>query len=176
VHVFRQYVQEVDCDDKVALVVYNSPSQDALVEHSLTTDFETVEDIVEHRQAAHYDMWTNIGAGIHKGYQELDSNARTGAKKMIVLMTDGQATKPGSSAYARQYALDQAALAAERKYPIITISLGNDADEQLMAQIAEITGGMHFNIPGGDSVADYEDELLEVFRKIADDRPLLLVQ
>ncbi|MBN1588658.1 MAG: VWA domain-containing protein [Pirellulales bacterium] len=176
VGVFMQYIQEVDCDDKVALVIYNSPSEDALIENSLTTDFETVQDIVQHRQAAHYDMWTNIGAGIRKGYEELDSHARTGAKKMIVLMTDGQATKPVNDTYARQFALDQAALAAQRKYPIVTISLGNDADQELMAQIAELTGGVHFNIPGGDSVNDYEDQLLTVFRQIADDRPLLLVK
>ena len=45
-----------------------------------------------------------------------------------------------------------------------------------MQQIADITEGAHFNVPGGESVTDYEDGLLGVFRQIADDRPLTLVK
>ena len=47
---------------------------------------------------------------------------------------------------------------------------------QLMQQIADISDGVHFNVPGGQSVTDYEDDLLGVFRQIADDRPLILVK
>jgi hypothetical protein len=176
VSVFMDYIQEVDCDDRMGLVVYNSPSQDALIEESLTTDFDLVRNLVQHRQAGHYDSYTNIGAGIRKGWEELDANGRIGAKKMIVLMTDGIANKPYNTSYAKQYALDQAAEAAARGYQIVTISLGNGADTQLMQQIADVTHGAHFNIPGDSSVSDYEEELLAVFRKIADARPLLLVK
>ena len=45
-----------------------------------------------------------------------------------------------------------------------------------MQQIADITNGIHFNVPGGDSVVSYENDLLAVFRQIADDRPLILVK
>jgi hypothetical protein len=37
------------------------------------------------------------------------------------------------------------------------------------------SGGEHFHVPGGDSVAAYEEELIEVFRRIARERPLRLV-
>ncbi|MBN1590673.1 MAG: VWA domain-containing protein, partial [Pirellulales bacterium] len=176
VGVFMDYIQEVDVDDRVGLIVYNSPSQQALLEKSLTMDFSTVEEIVQQRQAAHYDNYTNIGAGIREGYLELDQHARTGAKKMIVLMTDGNANKPNNTSYARQYALDQAAAAKARGYQIFTISLGNAADTELMQAIADGTDGEHFNIPGGANVTDYETELMAAFRKIADARPLLLVR
>jgi hypothetical protein len=174
--VFMDYIQEVDCQDRVALVVYNNYSQNALVEQALTEDFDAIEDIAEHRQAGHYDQYTNIGAGIHEAWCELDAHARTGAKKMIVLMTDGQANRPDGTSSARAYALEQAQLAAARHYPIVTISLGNAADTALMQQIANITNGAHFNVPGGESVMDYEADLLAVFRQIADDRPLALVK
>jgi Mg-chelatase subunit ChlD len=95
---------------------------------------------------------------------------------MIVLMTDGIANRPGGTGSGKSYALEQAGLAAERHYPIVTISLGNAADTDLMQQIADATHGVHYNIPGGSSVTDYEDELLAVFRRIADDRPLVLVK
>ena len=45
-----------------------------------------------------------------------------------------------------------------------------------MQEIADRTGGVHFNIPGRTSVTDYRDDLMAVFRKIADDRPLILVK
>ena len=45
-----------------------------------------------------------------------------------------------------------------------------------MQQIADRTGGVHFNIPGRDTVTDYREQLMSVFRKIADDRPLILVK
>ncbi len=172
--VFMDYIQEVDCEDRVALVVYNSYSQNALVEEILTENFATIENIVQHRQAAHYDNYTNIGAGIHEAWIELDCRARTGSKKMIVLMTDGQANRP--SGWSDAYALQEAQIAADKQYPIVTISLGNNADTSLMQQIADMTEGVHFNVPGNQSVTDYEDQLLAVFRQIADDRPLVLVK
>ena len=70
----------------------------------------------------------------------------------------------------------EAQLAADMRYPIVTISLGNAADTDLMQQIADMTGGVHFNVPGGGTVTDYRDNLMQVFRQIADDRPLVLVK
>jgi len=174
VSVFMSYIQEVDCEDRVGLVLYNDYYQNAILEQTLTEDFATIEDIVEHRQAGHYDLYTNIGAGIHDAWVELDANARIGSKKMIVLMTDGQANRPSYNASG--YAIEQAQIAASKHYPIVTISLGNAADTGLMQQIADISDGVHFNVPGGESVTDYEDDLLAVFRQIADDRPLILVK
>jgi len=177
VGVFMQYIQEIeDCDDRLALVVYNSVSQDALLEKSLTSDFASVQDTVNHRQAGHYDPYTNIGAGLRVACEELASHSRTGAKKMIVLLTDGQANKPVSVDYARQYVLDQAALANGSHYQVFTISLGSEADQTLMQQVADATKGTHFNIPGGAEISSYEANLLKAFRKIADARPLLLVK
>lgn len=176
VGVFMTYVQEMDTEDRVALVLYNSPSQTALVEHGLTEDFQLVETTTGQRQAGHYDRYTNIGAGIQAARIELESNARNGAFKMIVLMTDGAANRPGDTSTAKAFALQQTELVADQHWPIVTISLGNRADTDLMQQIADITGGIHFNVPGGGSLTDYQEELLEVFREIADRRPLVLVK
>jgi hypothetical protein len=176
VGVFMIYIQEVDCDDRAGLVVYNSPSQNALLEQTLSEDLAAVEDIAEERQAGHYDRYTNIGAGILEGVLELDANGRQGAKKMIVLMTDGIANRPGGTYSGQTYALEQAQLAAAHNYQIVTVSLGNGADTALMQQIADTTNGIHFNVPGGQSVSNYEQQLLAVFREIADDRPLALVK
>ncbi|MGQ9576095.1 MAG: VWA domain-containing protein [Thermoguttaceae bacterium] len=176
VGLFFNYIQEVPTNDRVAFVIYNSAAQTAQIEHSLTEDFSMVQETIRHRQAAHYDNYTNIGAGILFGRTELEENARPGALKMIVLMTDGNANRPTNATVAKEYAIQQAQLAAQKRYPILTISLGNDADAELCQQIAQITNGYHFNIPGGQSVSDYQDALVEVFRRIAAHRPLALVK
>jgi uncharacterized protein YegL len=173
VSVFIAFMQEKETDDRVALSVYNSPSGDALLERQLAQDFDQLESISRHRQAGHYDPFTNIGAGLREAWMELDQNARAGAFKMIVLMTDGIANRPSSDPVG--YVLEQVAECQNRKYPVITISLGANADTALMQQVADMTGGIHFNVPGGQTVAQYEAALKDTFRKIAEKRPLQLV-
>lgn len=176
VGVFLDYIQEVDCDDRVGLAIYNSPNQTALVEQTLTRSFDVIEQTVQHRQAGHYDRYTNIGAGLRSGILELEAHARPGAFKMIVLMTDGNANRPSNESTGRSYALEQALLAARKGYPVVTISLGIDADTALMQEIADLTKGIHFNIPGTEAVQNYSTQLREVFHRIAKDRPLALVR
>lgn len=176
VELFLDYIQEVDTEDQVGLSVYTSSNGTATLESSLTMDYDLIGMLSRQRQAAHYDDYTNIGAGIKNGREELVEHGRTGAFKMMVLMTDGIANRPGSTSQAKQYALDQAQLTANEGIPIITISLGAGADTNLMQQIADITEGIHFNVPGGSGVAQYEEQLTDTFRAIADDRPLKLVK
>ncbi len=106
----------------------------------------------------------------------MEDNARTGAFKMIVLMTDGVANEPGSTTNAKNYVRSEAAKCAANGFPVITISLGSGADTNLMQEVADMTGGIHFNIPGGSSVSDYEEPLKDAFREIAAHRPLKLVK
>jgi Mg-chelatase subunit ChlD len=95
---------------------------------------------------------------------------------MIVLMTDGIANRPTNTTTARAYVISEAQECASRKIPIATISMGAGADVELMQQVADITGGRHFNIPGGQTATEYEEDLQEVFGQIARTRPLKLVQ
>ncbi len=179
VDVFLEYIQEVETDDRVGVAIYNSQSGDSILETGLTQNFDLVEQVVYERQAGHYHRYTNIGAGMEAGRVELDDHGRLGAQKMIVLMTDGKANWVDGdydTSAAKQYVLDEAQLCADRRYPIVTISLGAGADTQLMEQVAEITAAANFVVPGGQAVAEYSEDLKEVFHDIADDRPLKLVQ
>lgn len=179
VTIFLAYLQEVDTDDRLGLSVYTASDGTAILEHGLTRDFDAVETTSRQRQAGHYTAYTNIGDGIKNAREEIVAHSRTGAFKMIVLMTDGEANRPtayGNSNYPKQYALTQANLCRDAKIPIVTISLGAGADTSLMQSIADNTGGVHFNIPGGQTAAAYEEDLKDVFRQIADDRPLKLVK
>jgi len=129
------------------------------------------------KQAGHYHEYTNIDAGIEKARGEMLTRGRTAALRLIVLLSDGQANWLGTynPAAAKTAALAQAKAAGLQDMRIITISLGSEADTDLMQEIADLTGGVHFVIPGGGSVADYADDLNEVFAQIAAHRRLRLV-
>jgi len=175
VTLFLNYVSNADMDDRVGLCVYSSRNAKAVLEHELSYNFSGIDYISRHRQAGHYHTGTNIGDGIRYAKDHLLSAGRTGAYKMIVMMTDGKATLPyGTNPGA--YALAQADSAGRAGIPVLTISLGADADKALMDEIASRTQGIHFSIPGGQTVAEYENDLKNVFALIAKDRPLKLVK
>ncbi len=71
--------------------------------------------------------------------------------------------------------LQSAAAAKTDKIKILTISLGAGADTSLMQQVADITGGEHFNVPGGASISDMQAQLEVTFRRIANSRTLRLI-
>ncbi len=176
VAVFLDFVQQVRTDDRVGLVAYTASDGTAVLESGLTSNMTLVEDISRRRQAGHYDHFTNIGAGMQKAREEMDRNGRPGTMKLIVLLTDGLANRPSNPATAAALVRNEAQRSADAEYPIATISLGSGADTSIMQEVADTTGSVHFNVPGGRTVSEYEDQLREVFRQIADDRPLVLVK
>jgi hypothetical protein len=175
VTLFLEYVARADVHDRVGLTVYNASDGTALVEHGLTRDFAAVEAISRQRQAAHYERNTNVGDGIRVAAEELARTARPGAFKLLVVMTDGHANRP-VGVNAREYALQQAQIVAGQGIRFLTISFSVMADELLMGEIAEIGGGLHFNVPGQGTVEEYEAELIEAFVEAARFRPLRLVK
>lgn len=176
VDVFLDYIREIATNDRVGLSVYTYSDGDAHLESPLTTNLDHIQTLTRQRQAGHYDDLTNIGAGMRTARLELDANGRTGAQKVMVLLTDGIANRPSNASYARQFAIQEAHAAKAARIPVVAISLGANADTNLMNQIATISEGVHFNIPGGQTVDQYEEDLIDVFRQIAAHRPLRLVR
>ncbi len=179
VDVFIDFVTMVDTDDRMALAVYDAANGEAQLEISLTSDFSLVSDTSRHRQAAHYHNMTNIAAGLKEARLELQQNARSGAFKMIVLLTDGNANwyQGGyNPSAARAELISEANAAKDDGFPVLTISLGAGADTSVMQEVADITDGIHFNVPGGQTVDAYTADLIEVFKQIAGHRPLKLVK
>ena len=182
VDIFLEEIGQVDTADRVGLSVYNSAGGFGITECVLTEDLQAVSDVTRTRQAGHYQGWTNIAAGLKKARQELEEHGRNGSSKIIVLMTDGCANWLGGTenGYAPQQARQEVVLEAQRcrdlQFPIVSISLGSEADLALMEEVAALSGGIHYNIPGGTSVEDYAGDLIEAFREIAVVRPLKLVQ
>jgi hypothetical protein len=174
--VFLSYLQSQATDDRLGLSIYNSSNETAVLEHGLTEDYTAINNTMKARQAGHYNHFTNIGAGMAASRVELQQHAREGALRMIVLMTDGIANRPTDTSTARAYVISEARHCADAKIPVVTISMGAGADVALMQQVADMTASKHFNIPGGQTAAQYEEQLKEIFEEIANTRPLRLVQ
>ena len=178
VEVFMDFIQAVDTQDQVGLAVYNATNGQGKLELELTADYEPIAANVSTKQAGHYHMYTNIGAGLHEARLEIEENARPNSARMIVLMTDGVANwfdGPNQEEEAGEYLLEEANACANAMIPVICISLGSAADADIMQQVANITNGKHYNVPGGASQEDYYDQLYDVFEEIAAARPLRIV-
>jgi Mg-chelatase subunit ChlD len=177
VDAFLNYLDENSTDDRVSLSIYTYSDGTAKLEHALTKSYSTVSNTVRTRQAGHYLSGTNISAGMNRGRLDLQNNARPNVAKLMVLMTDGVVNLPsGNTTNDKQAVRNEAIAAAAAKIPIVTISVGALVDTALMQEVADITGGAAFVVPGGQPISAVEDQLEAVFAQVAADRPLKLVQ
>ncbi len=138
-----------------------------VLEGTLTTDFDFLRNSVltpAQLLAGKYGGGTPTGAAIRDGVHYLNSNAREGTNKLMVLMSDGYANKPSSNGAG--YALQMADYARATNVRIYTISLGNSADTNLMAAIAAATSGKHFDATGNGG-GDLTTLLTNAFRNVA---------
>ncbi|NQU19958.1 MAG: VWA domain-containing protein, partial [Candidatus Nealsonbacteria bacterium] len=148
------------------------PSSDCyagVLESALSTNYNRLRNNVlssRNLEAGKYDGWTGTGAAIGDAAHYLNNGtyARDEAEKVIVLMSDGHANRPSSDGPG--YARTMAAYAARLEVKIYTISLGNDADLNLMEDIARITDGTHFDATGSGR-ATLTARLTEAFEKVA---------
>ena len=176
VDLFIQHLIDLPSEDQVGLSIYTHTNSDgAILEHGLIRDYAAIKNTTRHRQAGHYTGGTNISAGMAVARLELQNNARARAHKLMLVMTDGQANAPGNSSQARQAVINEANAANNAGIKIVAISVGLDADTDLLDEIAAIGKGEHFNVPGGQSIAQVQAQLLEVFRRVATSRPLKLI-
>ncbi len=124
-------------------------------------------------------------------------HSRYGARPTIILMTDGNANRRpnnwslpggfkwsdwtdydgnGSADYSTsdkniQYAFWEVTKAAERGITVHTIAVGASADRDFMRAAAFAGKGLFVNVPGGATIAELEDQMLEAFGRIASKVP-----
>jgi Flp pilus assembly protein TadG len=161
----------------------------------ITNEYAAINNLMKYKQAGHYSYATNMGGGLKDAVWLLDNHSRPGARPTILLMTDGNTNtiSPGedtslppgwnwdelfdyngdgtrnyfTSSVQKQYVLKLAKEAVDKGYMIHTMSVGADADTELMEAVAHLGSGQWLNVPGGMSVVDMEAEVLAAFHKIA---------
>ena len=174
----------------------NDPANGMVVDISadpITDDYAAVDMIQRHRQAGYYLQTTGLGDGVKEAQQMLAEHGRYGARPTILVMTDGNANVSpagfelppdwdwdeltdfdgdGTADYTtddvnKQYAFHHARESIREGATVHTMSVGADADADLMFAVAHAGGGVHIDVPGGHAVADNEALLAEAFRQIA---------
>jgi Mg-chelatase subunit ChlD len=135
-------------------------------------------------------MWTgntNMAQGIDRGVDVLtkSSLSRSYAAKIMILLTDGKPNQTRGNPTQNYDSLCQtcppradtiaAAQDARNKgIRIYTVSVGVNADQPFMEQIAQIGSGEHFHAEG--SIDAYKQQLQEIFQKLGGKRPVVLIQ
>jgi Mg-chelatase subunit ChlD len=177
VNYLTDYIEALDTDDKLSLEVYGTSGRH---EVDLTRDYFEVSDRLNNMQAGHYDTWTNTGAGLQRAIDELSSSrARSTSKKMIILLTDGNANvdqygNTGDEAAGNAYALNRAQAAADQGIYLFAVSVGSESNQSLMQQIADIGHGEHFHAEG--SIEEYSQQLADIFIRLGGTRPVELIR
>lgn len=147
--------------EKVGLVSYASSAKK---EQHLTEDYTKIDDANFAISLKFDGGMTNVGDGIDKGIETATEpkHARPWATNALVLMSDGvhnTGTDP----------IEAANRAAAESIPIYTVSFSSEANQALMQQIADMTGGTHY-------YALDAQQLNEAFRNIARRLPSMLTQ
>jgi Mg-chelatase subunit ChlD len=167
------YLLEMGSGDQVGLVSY---SNNANLEEEMTTNFLTIIQTTKAQQAGQKGNSTNIANGMQVARLELLSErARSYAKKVMIVMTDGKANLPSNESYGKLQAINAGHSAVNQNIQIYTISLGTEADQALMAELADLGSGIHFHVPTND-VSQYSEDLKKVFRTLGGKRPVRLIE
>ncbi len=147
--------------EKIGMVSYSdSASRDV----NLTEIYTEIDDANFAISMDFDGGMTNVGDGIKKGVDAVTEPkySRPWATNALVLMSDGNHNTGTDPIVA-------AAEAVSKGIPIYTVSFSSEANQALMQQIADMTGGTHYN-------ALDAQQLSEAFRNIARRLPSMLTQ
>jgi hypothetical protein len=203
---FCNFVDDLNFNDRLGLVIYSTESRIEknnngtpngtavdLGSDWLTYNIDSINTIQSQKQAAHYSPNTGIGLGLKDAKTLLDSKARVGAQKVVVLMTDGLANvypsgwslpsgfdwtsmtdtdNDGDSDYSTsnksvQYTLYEASRLIADGAIIHTLCVGSGADTTPMQCIANASGGICVIVEGGTSHEQMTADLETAFKTIA---------
>jgi hypothetical protein len=163
----KVYADQMLSVDHTGLVSFAAEASDP-IDQSLTNTVSELKTSIDAITIGTPDneQHTNLGDGIKKALVELARNGREKAKKAIIVLTDGVATRPldpfdqSNEAYAEEYAAIQAAEAQKEDIFLYVIGLGSEINEQFLAyQVA--------SAPDRFYKARTSDELSKIYAEIA---------
>ncbi len=183
----------LETDDHVSLETFGQYGRHRLdlsdpAGSSQAVVLQEVPDDLNSYQAGHDYVYTNIGAGVGEGIDELTSErARSSAAKIVILLTDGKpnvnesnSTVGNNHPEAIAWATDRADAAKDLGMTLYTVGVGGDVDEELLLDLATSSDHYYFadNAPdaANGGVPLYVNELKEIFQTLGGKRPVRLIQ
>lgn len=141
----KLFVDSLYDEDMVTVIDFDSSVR---THQTLTSDKGLIKKALDKVDSS---GGTNISAGIRETIKQLDGD-RGNRSKYAILLTDGEGTYYHSDSVA----------AAEKGIKIYTIGLGRYFDAEVLADIADTTGGKFYAI-------DSAEGLIEIFDRISDE-------
>lgn len=179
-----QFVEQTRDRDQVGFLSYATTPSDPM-ERVLDSDKERVKNAIANtKMGTDGTQYTDMGAAFEVATAELGgSRARVDARKVIVLLTDGDVTRPVNPEtgerdvdYAAQFAREKASVAKDNGITVYSIGFGDffkdienvlERDIQLVEDIAS-SEEQSFIAP---TVSDLEQVYTEIAQDICEDGP-----
>lgn len=160
----KVFVEEMQSVDWGGVVSFSTEAS-LPIDQSLTGDFSEIALAIDNITIGEPDneQHTNVGDGIKKALKELQEKGRERAKKAIVLLTDGIASRPlssGNSNYPEDYAAIQAQEVKNEDIFLYVVGLGNDINETFLENEIATTPDRFYK-------AATSEELATIYKDIA---------
>lgn len=158
VDVFLGRLNQSIPDERVSLTVYDTNPQKLV---NMTSNTGAIQAAINRQTPGGF---TGIGRALQVGLDSIqnDPGVRPFALKSVILMTDGRQNRGvGPEVIADQ--------AARLGITVHTITFSNGANQALMREVAEKTGGIHLH-------AENNQDLIEAFEEIANVLQVLLTE
>lgn len=169
------FIDNLDGVDKVGAVSFATEATTP-PDAPLSTDYASVKQAVEKISIVRdgTTQYTNIGDAIDRAFESLSSPELIGlSERVIVLLTDGIATKPekaGDANFPLNYAEQRAIEAKENDTRLYVIGLGDEVNAEFLKKIAS-TPEEYFP---ASSVAELKNIYREIAVKICKNQPALI--
>ncbi|MEF8774387.1 MAG: vWA domain-containing protein [Halobacteriales archaeon] len=128
----------------------------------LTSDFAELNDSIDDTK---YSGGTHANAGLREGLSIMDLRSNSSREKVMILLSDGNNDNQDVWINGQEYTLDEATKywarkAAENGITVYTVGFGSGADETLLREVANETGGQYY-------FASNSSDLNQAFEDIA---------
>lgn len=139
-------INELEKDDYISIVTYDD-NEEVLLGSGRVEDKESVKRIVSEIKSGGY---TNLSGGMLKGFNEVEGTYRRGYVNRVLLLSDGLANRGISG----RSEIAELVRERSRKYgvTISTFGVGNDFNENLMADIADYGKGNYYYIKNSEDI------------------------
>lgn len=156
------FVHNADDNDQVAIVDFDSYTKIWWPLQPLTVNRDGILAAIDKIDSS---GGTNLGAGLSAGYNQLKASTKPN-KKAAIFMTDGQ----GDYSNQAQLFLNNIDDPYD-DWPVYTIGLGYGVNTTLLQNIADITGGIYFQLSDPNQLQNVYFEIANLIKE--DSQPLL---
>lgn len=162
------FAERLSADDRVGLVKFAEDAKLVLPLNSFTASLPKILQ-AELSRVESTGTYTNLYAGIEVAAKQLLSSVRDDATPILVLLSDGKMEPPPqfgeAQAISKKLVDDLLPDLRAKNIRIYTLSFSDQADRDLLAQIAKATDAASWFTPSVDKLQRSFEDLLVVLKK-----------